>query len=60
VFRYASLTGDVRITRTGGYVNLSLEGKKRLGIFPAPVKAINLRNVPIGLLAGLFARRNAP
>jgi hypothetical protein len=57
VFRYASLSGDVRITRSGGYVNLSLEGKKRLGIFPAPVKAINLRNVPIGLLARLFARR---
>jgi hypothetical protein len=59
VFRYASLSGDVRITRSGGYVNLSLEGKKRLGIFPAPVKAINLRNVPIGLLARLFARRTA-
>jgi hypothetical protein len=60
VFRYASLGGDVRITRSGGYVNFSLEGKKRLGIFPAPVKAINLRNVPIALLAKLFARRNAP
>jgi hypothetical protein len=60
VFRYASLSGDVRVTRTGGYVNLSLEGKKRLGVFPPPVKAINLRNVPIGMLVKLFARRTAP
>jgi hypothetical protein len=57
VFRYASLSGDVRVTRRGGYLNVSLEGKKRLGIFPAPVQAINLHNVPLGMLARLFARR---
>lgn len=58
VFDYTSLEGDVRVTPNGGYVNLSLVGKKRLGIFPAPVKAINLRNVPIALLVRLFSRRD--
>jgi hypothetical protein len=58
VFDYSSLEGDVRVTPGGGHVNLSLVGKKRLGIFPAPVKAINLRNVPIALLVRLFSRRD--
>lgn len=59
VFDYESLEADVRVTTTGGRLNLSLVGKKRLGIFPAPVKAINLRNVPIALLVRLFSRRDA-
>jgi hypothetical protein len=59
VFKYASLEGDVRVSRDGGHINLSIEGKKRLGIFPPPIKAINFNNVPIALLARLFARKEA-
>jgi len=60
VFKYASLDAEVRVTRDGGHINLSLEGKKRLGIFPAPIKAINFNNVPITLLARTFARKEQP
>jgi len=57
IFRYASLDAEVRVTRGGGHVSLSLEGKKRLGIFPPPVKAINFSNVPLSLLLRTFARK---
>jgi hypothetical protein len=60
VFKYASLDADVRVTKDGGRINLSIEGKKRLGIFPPPVKAINFSNVPIALLARTFAKKEAP
>jgi hypothetical protein len=60
VFKYATLEADVRVTRDGGHVNLSLEGKKRLGIFPPPVKSINFGNVPITLLARTFSRKETP
>lgn len=60
VFKYASLDAEVRVTRDGGHVNLSLVGKKRLGIFPAPVKAINLSNVPLTLLERTFSRKETP
>jgi hypothetical protein len=60
VFKYSSLEADVRVTRDGGHINLSIEGKKRLGIFPPPVKAINFSNVPIALLARAFAKKETP
>jgi hypothetical protein len=60
VFRYSTLEADVRVSRDGARLNLSLEGKKRLGIFPAPVKAINFTNVPILTLARTFARKERP
>ncbi len=63
VFRYSSLDADVRVTREGGRINLSLEGKKRLGLFPPPVKAINFSNVPLDLLVrtfGTFGRKETP
>ncbi len=60
VFRYASLDGDVRVSKNGGYINLTIEGKKRLGIFPPPVKEISFANVPISLLASTFARKETP
>ncbi len=60
VFKYSLLDAEVRVTRDGGHINLLLEGKKRLGIFPAPVKAINFSNVPIALLARTFARKETP
>jgi len=57
VFRYASLDASVRVAPGGGHVSLSLEGRKRLGIFPPPVKAINFSNVPLALLVRTFSRR---
>ena len=59
VFRYASLDAEVRVARGGGHVSLSLEGRKRLGVFPPPVKAINFSNVPLALLVRTFARKEA-
>jgi hypothetical protein len=43
-------------------VNLSLEGKKRFGLFPGPVRAINFQNVPLSLLVKTFGqpRRDSP
>jgi hypothetical protein len=60
VFEYASLEGDLRVRRGQGYLDLTLLGKKRFGIFPAPVKAINLRNVPLALLQRTFLKGTAP
>jgi len=37
-------------------VSLSLEGKKRFGIFPGPVQAINFQNVPLSLLVRTFGQ----
>src|SRR5205807_10638606 len=57
---------QVRLARRGGpggpgrgHVSLSLEGRKRLGVFPPPVKAINFSNVPLALLVRTFARKEA-
>jgi hypothetical protein len=62
VFSYDSLTGNIRIGPQGGRVSLSLEGKKRLGLFPGRVRAINFENVPLSLLAKTFGqpRRDSP
>src|SRR5207253_11074258 len=59
VFRYSSLDAEVRVAQGGGHVSLSLEGRKRLGVFPPPVKAINFSNVPLALLVRTFARKEA-
>ncbi len=62
VFSYESLTGDIRVGPRGGRVSLSLEGKKRFGLFPGPVRAINFQNVPLSLLVKTFGqpRRDSP
>jgi hypothetical protein len=60
VFRYSSLDADVRVSRNGGYINLSIEGKKRFGIFPPSIKAINVTDVPLSLLARTFSRKETP
>lgn len=62
VFFYESLTGDIRVGPQGGRVSLSLEGKKRLGLFPGRVQAINLQNIPLALLVKTFSqpRRDSP
>ncbi len=56
VFSYESLSGDIRVGPQGGRVSLSLEGKKRFGIFPGPVRAINFQNVPLSLLVKTFGQ----
>ncbi|MBI3031816.1 MAG: hypothetical protein HYY64_20110 [Candidatus Rokubacteria bacterium] len=56
VFSYSSLEADIRVGPQGGRVSLALEGKKRLGIFPGPVQAINFQNVPLSLLARMFGQ----
>lgn len=60
VFEYATLAGDVRWSRGAGHLDLALRGRKRLGIFPAPVEAINLTNVPLAVLAGTLTKGTAP
>ncbi|HEY3065974.1 MAG TPA: hypothetical protein VGL09_09300 [Methylomirabilota bacterium] len=50
VFEYQTLEGELRYAEGAGYIDLSLRGKKRLGIFPAPVEAINIRNMPLSVL----------
>ena len=60
VFQYESLEGELRLSRGDGRVDLTLRGKKRLGIFPAPVEAINVRNVPLAVLARTFTRGTTP
>ncbi len=57
-FPYESLAAEVRVSPQDARLDLSLVGRKRLGIFPAAVEAINLRNVPLALLARTFARGN--
>jgi len=56
VFSYESLSGDIRVGPQGGRVSLSLEGKKRFGIFPGPVRSINFHNVPLALLVRTFGQ----
>lgn len=62
VFSYQSLAGDIRVGPQGGRLSLSLQGKKRLGLFPGPVQAINFQNIPISLLVKTFGqpRRDSP
>jgi hypothetical protein len=50
VFEYAALEGDLRYRDGAGAVDLSLRGRKRFGLFPAPVEALNFKNVPLALL----------
>jgi hypothetical protein len=58
VFAYESMEGDLRAQGAAAHLDLSLRGRKRLGIFPAPVEAINFRNVPLHLLARTLERSN--
>ncbi len=56
VFSYSSLEANIRVGPQGGRVSLSLDGKKRFGIFPGPVQAINFQNVPLSLLVRTFGQ----
>lgn len=60
VFRYASLEGIFRLAGGEGRIDVSLRGRKRLGLFPGPVDAINFRNVPLDVLARTLARGSTP
>jgi len=60
VFRYESLAADVRLTGATGHVDVALKGRKRLGIFPGSVDAINLHHVPLDVLARTFAKGESP
>ncbi|HUF92839.1 MAG TPA: hypothetical protein VMR23_10715, partial [Candidatus Limnocylindria bacterium] len=55
-FRYDALAADVRLTGATGHVDVALKGRKRFGIFPGPVDAINLHRVPLDVLARTFAK----
>jgi hypothetical protein len=59
-FRYEALTADVRLTGATGHVDVALNGRKRFGIFPGPVDAINLHRVPLDVLARTFAGGSPP
>ena len=60
VFDYESLEGSLTWNQGAGHIDLSLKGKKRLGIFPGPVDAINFRNVPLTVLARTLTRGTSP
>jgi hypothetical protein len=60
VFEYASLEGDLRYRAGAGFIDLSLRGKKRLGVFPAPVEALNFKNVPLTLLVRTLTKEGRP
>src|SRR5437870_4926528 len=60
VFNYESLEGSLTWNQGAGHIDLSLKGKKRLGIFPGPVDAINFRNVPLTVLARTLTRGTSP
>jgi hypothetical protein len=60
IFRYDSLGADVRLTGAIGHVDVTLKGRKRLGIFPGPVDAINIHHVPLDVLSRTFAKGWSP
>jgi hypothetical protein len=60
VFEYQTLEGELRYAEGAGYIDLSLRGKKRFGIFPAPVEAINIRNMPLAVLERAFRGGTTP
>ena len=43
-----------------GHIDLFLRGKKRFGIFPAPVEALNFYNVPLALLVRTITKGQTP
>ena len=56
VFEYESLDGELRAADGQGTVDLSIKGRRRLGLFPGPVQAINFRNVPLDVLGSTLDR----
>lgn len=60
VFRYASLDGELRWSQGDGRLDLTIRGKKRFWIFPAPVEAINIKNMPLSVLTRGLPRGTTP
>jgi hypothetical protein len=60
VFRYEALDGEIRWVGGAGHLDLTLRGRKRLGLFPAPVEAVNLRHVPLNRLLDTLGRATTP
>lgn len=59
-FEYESLEGELRWRDGAGHADLTLKGRKRLGIFPGPVAAINIRNMPLSVLVRTLGRGPTP
>ena len=59
-FEYESLQAHLRYRGGAGYIDLALRGKKRFGIFPAPVEALNFYNVPVALLVRTITKGPTP
>ncbi len=53
-FDFKSADATVRTASDDIRVSVSLQGRERYGIFPPRVKAINVRDMPIGFLARQF------
>ena len=60
VFDYESLIADIRWSGGAGFADLALRGKKRLFIFPGPVEAINIKNMPLSILTRTLAKGGSP
>jgi hypothetical protein len=60
VFEYEWLKGVVRMRGGSSRADLTLRGKKRMWIFPGPVEAINLKNVPLDLLVRTLEKGPSP
>lgn len=59
-FEYESLEGEIRWRDGAGHTDLTLKGRKRFGIFPGPVAAINIRNMPLSVLVRTVGRGSTP
>lgn len=46
-FRYRSLSGELYMDQRETQVSLSLQGRKRFGIFPPKIRAITIDNLPL-------------
>jgi hypothetical protein len=60
VFDYQSLDGELRLTGGASHLDLTLRGKRRLGLFPGPIEAITIRNAPLSAVARAFTGGTSP
>jgi hypothetical protein len=54
VFDYRSLEGELRVSGGASHLDLTLLGKRRLGLFPGPIDAITIKNAPLSAVARAF------
>ncbi|MFQ5946759.1 MAG: hypothetical protein ACE5NC_11005, partial [Anaerolineae bacterium] len=55
-FRYRSLSAQLHMDQQETRVSLSLRGRKRFGIFPPRIKAINIENLPLSRVARILGQ----